>query len=281
MHKRALLHNVREERLAGPGADAQWRIDPAAFEFRDDSEGFYTYRGEASVVEHAYTVRDMWGEFSETIAAGAFDKTLRENPAVSFVYMHDMATVMASTRSGSLTLSADPHLSVVAQLDKNDHDVQRLAPKAVRGDAASMSFAFRVTRQEWDEDYTNRRILEVNLNGGDVSAIVTGHGANPAAWGTLRSDLDLDTVLRWIDGPITADELVRLEDAARARRGDGYTINIHNDSPAGHTITEVGELVFDAIRSYEDRNPLAEVPQSIREDLAALYALGASLHPAA
>lgn len=247
MHKRSNLHNVREERLAGPGDDAQWRIDPLTVEFRDNGSGFYTFRGEASVVEHPYTVTDAFGDFTETIAAGAFDKTLRENPNVSFVYMHDMATVMASTRSGSLALSADPHLSVIAQLDKTDQDVQRFAPKALRGDANSMSFAFRVTRQEWNEDYTERRILEVNLNGGDVSAIVTGHGANPAAWGTMRAaELTEDVVLEW------------LQNADHATRS----------LAAG--------VLADQLRG--DPDPV-EVPQSIREDLAALYALGASLHP--
>jgi len=251
MNKRALLHNVTERRLAGPGADAQWRIDPGAVEFRDAGDGFYTYRGEASVVEHPYTVTDAWGDFEETIAAGAFDVTLRNNPAVSFVYMHDMATTMASTRSGSLTLTADPHLTVNAKLDQNDLDVQRLAPKAARGDANSMSFAFRVMRQEWNDDYTVRRILEVNLNGGDVSAIVTGHGANPAAWGTLRSDLDLDTVLQFLD---TTD----LDDEQRARLAAYTTRAAVEDEPV----------------------TISEVPQSIREDLAALYRLGSSLHAA-
>lgn len=271
MHKRANLHNVREERLAGPGTDAQWRIEPGNVEFRDDSDGFYTYRGEASVVEHTYTVRDMWGEFTETIATGAFDKTLGENPAVSFVYMHDMATTMATTRTGSLTLTADPHLAVSANLDKTDVDVQRLAPKALRGDASAMSFAFRVTRQEWNEDYTDRRILEVNLNGGDVSAIVTGHGANPAAWGSLRDDLDVDAVLRWLADADAADV-----DECRRALQPTYAFGGPIGSPS---MTGNAVAVAAAIRSYEEA--CAGVPQSIREDLAALYALGASLHPRA
>ena len=40
----------------------------------------------------------MFGEFTETIRAGAFDKTLSENPDVMFNYMHDPATTMATTR---------------------------------------------------------------------------------------------------------------------------------------------------------------------------------------
>jgi phage head maturation protease len=39
-----------------------------------------------------------------------------------------------------------------------------------------MSFAFRVVRQTWDTDYTERSLEAVDLNRGDVS--VTNFGAN-------------------------------------------------------------------------------------------------------
>lgn len=212
LSKRTNLRNVREVRLAGPSGspDSQWRVDPTAVEFRDDSTDFYVYRGEASVVGHSYEVNDAYGTFEETIRAGAFDKTLRENPDVSFVYMHDMATVMASTRGGGLSLSSNPHLSVEARLPKNDVDVQRFAPKAMRGDASAMSFAFRVMGQNWSEDYTEREITEVNLHRGDVSGLPTGLGANPAAWGSLRSD-KLDRAFRAMqDGSMTTDQVAML-----------------------------------------------------------------------
>jgi hypothetical protein len=45
-----------------------------------------------------------------------------------------------------------------------------------------MSFAFRATRQEWDEKYENRRNEEMNINGGDVS--VVAFGPNPATAGS-------------------------------------------------------------------------------------------------
>lgn len=178
------------------GADWSPMLSLRADDAGDDS-GFWDFAGEASIVEHPYTVYDMFGEFTETVAEGAFTKTLAEDPLVSFVYMHSLATVMAQTRGRNLELKADPNLSVGARLAKDDVDVQRIVPKIRSGLANSMSFAFRVTRQEWDEDYMNRRILEVNLQGGDVSVITTGHGANPAAHGDLR-EIDLDRVLRYL-----------------------------------------------------------------------------------
>lgn len=212
--KRASLLNVREVRgllsadaLSPTGVvGADWA--PLLSLRADGSDpDFWTYRGEASIVDHPYLVRDMWGEFKETITAGAFDKTLSENPDVMLNYMHDPATTMVTTRSGGLTLAANPHLSVEARVPKSDVDAQRVMPKVERGDAMSMSFAFRVTRQEWNDDYTERFITEVNLHRGDVAVIVSGLGANPAAWGTVRStELDTEQVMAWL---ATADDEAR------------------------------------------------------------------------
>ena len=252
LSKRANLQGVREVRglLRTDGASpagvvgADWT---GMCELRADGSDpdFFQFTGEASVAEHSYTVYDAYGEFTETMKTGFLARTLAQDPLVSFVYMHDMATVMAQTRGRNLELSETPHLAVAARLDKTDVDVQRVAPKTMRGDANSMSFGFRVTDQRWNEDYTEREILAVNLHGGDVSIITTGHGANPAASGSLREALDFDQVLRFL---ADAD----LDDEKRA-------------------------LMAAHVRSQEVKPPdapqeIAEVPQSIREDLAALYA---------
>lgn len=252
LSKRANLHKVREVRGV-LRADAE---SPSGFagadwtgmcELRADATdpAFWNFRGEASVVDHSYTVFDAFGEFTETIKPGAFNRTLGMDPLVSFLYMHDFATVMAQTRGRNLTLSADPNLVVDAKLDKADVDVQRVAPKVLRGDANSMSFAFRVTRQEWNEDYTDRQILEVNLEGGDVSIITTGRAANPAAHGALRAPTTYDDVLRFLD-----ESIADLDDEAR-------------EMIAAKAVRE----------SAPPAEPTPETPQSIREDLARLYGL--------
>jgi phage head maturation protease len=47
------------------------------FEFRDNQDtGGWTFEGVASVVDYPYTVRDQFGEYTETIQRGAFDHTL-------------------------------------------------------------------------------------------------------------------------------------------------------------------------------------------------------------
>ena len=203
LSKRANLLCVREVRglvLSTPDSPtgvtgADWA---ELVELRADGETdpeFWTFRGVASVVDHDYTVRDMFGEFTERISRGAFDKTLSENPDVMFNYMHDPAMTMVTTRSGGLRLGSDPNLSVEARVPKSDVDAQRIMPKVQRGDASSMSFAFRVTQQVWNDDYTDRTITEVNLHRGDVAVIVSGLGANPAAWGTVRAADGADRAL--------------------------------------------------------------------------------------
>lgn len=198
LSKRANLLGVREVRgLLTPIDDSPTGLTGADWadlvNVRADSESDpenWIFRGEASVVDHDYMVRDMFGEFTERIATGAFDKTLSENPDVMFNYMHDPAQTMVTTRGGGLALKADPHLFVDAVVPRSDVDAQRVMPKVQRGDAQSMSFAFRVMRQEWNDDYTDRTITEVSLHRGDVAVIVSGLGANPAAWGTVRAQLD-------------------------------------------------------------------------------------------
>lgn len=230
LSKRANLRGVREERGAlrfdadSPSGvvGADW-TPMVSLRADESDDGFWQFNGEASVVDHPYTVFDMFGEFTETIRPGAFKRTLNADPLVSFVYMHDLSTVMAQTRGRNLSLAADPNLSVSARLDKSDVDVQRVAPKVLRGDANAMSFAFRVDKQEWNEDYTEREILEVNLAGGDVSIITTGHGANPAAAGAFRA-LDFDQVLRFIGA-------TEIDDEARAEMAAALGFDVSTEEP--------------------------------------------------
>jgi HK97 family phage prohead protease len=95
---------------------------------------------------------------------------------------------LARTKSGTLKLTQDKvGLRVSAELDRSDPDVQAILPKMRRGDLDEMSFAFRVTKQEWSDDYLDRTITEVNLSRGDVS--IVSFGANPTTVAALRAAL--------------------------------------------------------------------------------------------
>ncbi len=127
---------------------------------------------------------DIGGFFREIIHPGAFGAAIGRDD-VSFLINH-AGLPLARTRSGTLILAEDDHgLKIDSALDAGDPDVARIVPKMKRGDLDKMSFAFRATRQEWDEtgEIPIRHVYEVDLF--DVS-IVT----DPAYEGTdigLRS----------------------------------------------------------------------------------------------
>ena len=149
------------------------------FEVRAASDSELTLTGYASVFDAPYDI--MGGQpfgWSEVVDVKAFDETLKANPDVHLLINHE-GMPLARTRSKTLTLSTDSHgLKVEASLDRSDPDVQRLEVKMKRGDMNEMSFAFRTIRDQWNDDETERRLLEVSIDKGDVS--VVNFGANPA-----------------------------------------------------------------------------------------------------
>lgn len=143
-----------------------------------DGKAFYHFNGVASTVEQPYRMYDWYGEYDEVVDAGAFDKTLAASPDVAFLLNHS-GTTMARTKSGTLDLAIDKSigLNVDAYCNPERSDVADLAHAISDGDIDEMSFAFHIVRGEWSPDYTQYRILEVDLDRGDVSAV--NYGANP------------------------------------------------------------------------------------------------------
>lgn len=142
-----------------------------------DGKKFYQVNGYASTVEQAYEMYDFWGPYEEIIDARAFDATLSRDPDVAFLLNH-RGTTMARTKSGTLFLSVDEQgLATEAFLNPERSDVRDMVIAIDDGDIDQMSFAFRIVRGQWSPDYTEYRILEVELDRGDVSAV--NYGANP------------------------------------------------------------------------------------------------------
>ena len=167
------------------GAREVRRIPVSGLELRE-VDGSLRFSGCASATNRTYRV----GWFDETIRSGAFAKTLSERPDTQLLIGHE-GLPLARTLSGTLRLSEDQRgLMVDADLDPNDPDVQRLAPKVARGDLTEMSFAFRVPkgRDSWNDDYDAREISEVDIHRGDVS--VVAYGANPYTSFSLRDAIN-------------------------------------------------------------------------------------------
>lgn len=166
-----------------------------------NADGAMAIRGYASTTGQAY---DM-GWYSEKIARGAFAKTLSETPDVQLLLNHE-GLPLARTTNGTLDLREDAQgLYFEARLDGDDPDAARVLRKIESGLMDQCSFAFRVTRQTWDEDYENRSIDEVSLDRGDVS--VVNYGANPHTSVSLRSlfvdlaDLDEEKIAELREDP--------------------------------------------------------------------------------
>ena len=108
--------------------------------------------------------------FSERIAPGAFRKTLSETPDVRLLINHE-GLPLARTKNGTLTLTED-EVGLRFDADLPDTTEARdLWTLIQRGDVDQMSFAFRVIRQKWSADRTERTLTEVSLADGDVSVV--------------------------------------------------------------------------------------------------------------
>ena len=108
--------------------------------------------------------------FIEKIAPGAFRKTLSETPDVRLLVNHE-GLPMARTKNGTMRLSEDDKgLYFEAEL-ANTQEARDLYTLVERGDVDQMSFAFRVIRQNWSKDRSERTLTEVSLSDGDVSIV--------------------------------------------------------------------------------------------------------------
>lgn len=108
--------------------------------------------------------------FKETIAPGAFRKTLSETPDVRLLINHE-GLPLARTKNGTLTLSEDSRGLLIDAEIADTTEGRDLYTLIARGDVDQMSFAFRVIRQKWNEDRSVRVLTEVSLADGDVSVV--------------------------------------------------------------------------------------------------------------
>jgi len=151
---------------------------------RATPDGGALLEGYATVYDYAYSIGDVErGGFMETIVKGSAAKSAGEAD-VRLLINHE-GIPLARTRSGTMTLESDDiGLRVTAQLDPQNPLSASLRSAMERGDMDQMSFAFRVLRDEWNSDYSERKIYELKLF--DVSMVT--YPANPATVAKVRSD---------------------------------------------------------------------------------------------
>lgn len=170
-------------------------------------DGKRTLAGYAAVWNSDTTIGDY---FIERIAPGAFSKALSGD--ILALYDHDMGRVLGRTRSKTLRLSEDSH-GLKVEIDVPDtSDGNDLWTLVERGDVAGMSFAFRPTKQEWDDtgDLPHRTIVEAELF--EVTAT-----ASPAYPDTTLAARSLESARAEVEQAKKEAEK-RVADAAAARR---------------------------------------------------------------
>jgi HK97 family phage prohead protease len=113
---------------------------------------------------------DIAGYFVERIAPGAFSAAIGRDD-VRALFNHDENLVLGRTVSGTLKLSEDA-TGLRYEISPPDTSWARdLVVSIERGDVSQSSFAFRATKEQWDEtgDLPVRTILEAELF--DVSPV--------------------------------------------------------------------------------------------------------------
>lgn len=158
-------------------------VGPLELRVADEDTDGMSFRGYAAVFNSPSEPLP----FTETIAPGAFRRSLNSGREVRAFVNHDMGQVLATTKNDSLRLSEDDRgLLVEAQLP-NTTAGRDLAELVRTGTVHSMSFGFSVPRggDTWSEDRTSRELREVILH--EVS-VVTGFPAYPDTEGaTVRT----------------------------------------------------------------------------------------------
>lgn len=106
--------------------------------------------GVAAVYNQTYDT----GWFSETIAAGAFSRALKEKQDVRCLFNHDVNQLLGRTRSGTLTMEdSSEGLKYACDTDPNT-SVGRDVPAMIqRGDIDGCSFSFNVRKDTWSDEF--------------------------------------------------------------------------------------------------------------------------------
>jgi hypothetical protein len=178
------MDTIREYRVASetwPDAD---------FEIRASTDGL-NFRGYAAVFD---SPSEDLGGFRETIAPGAFTRTLAEKgrsrkAPIKMFLNHDWGIVLASTYGSEPTLRlTEDKRGLLVDADLPDNEWGRPVRDAVvRGDINSMSFGFNVTAIDKDVERASngkeRRVTELKL--WEVSP-VTAWPAYPATSASVR-----------------------------------------------------------------------------------------------
>ena len=243
------------------------------------TDSAFNLRGYATVYDVAYPIAGgpEAGGWMEIVERGATAKSINDGADVRLLYDHG-GIALARTASGTMRLVSDDMGMVVdADLDPESPYAQSVRSAVLRGDVDQMSFAFKVTRQEWNEDYTERRIKEVAL----YDASLVTYPASEATVAQMNAT-DLDAEARDLDPAAEAaeDDLAGQIRALLAKLIAGEAAELEAGSPAAQSIRAlVGVLCAldwweeideaeDASGDLEEIDELDDAPMGMVRSLA-------------
>ena len=122
----------------------QTRTIASRFTLRRDGEDTPKIEGHFSVFDSNY---ELWPGATESIAPGAFSKTLGED--IRALIDHETRLVLGRNTAGTLQLKEDEH-GLWGSIDVNpkDGDAMNLVARMERGDVNQCSFGFEIIDEE-------------------------------------------------------------------------------------------------------------------------------------
>jgi HK97 family phage prohead protease len=169
MNKRRDKPETREDALTG----RETRILPVTIEFREttgsDGRTVRTIVGTIRYNSESSVMTDWYGDkFVEEIAAGAFDRSLREMPVVG-LWCHRTDQVIGNTKAGTLRTQSDMN-GLHFECDLPNNTVGNDAWESVqRRDVDGVSFGFNSQKDAWariernGETIYKRTVLDADL----------------------------------------------------------------------------------------------------------------------
>jgi HK97 family phage prohead protease len=166
------LRGTSERRFVGEAGQARSVGARRRLEVRNLSGGpgtLVNIDGAPVIYNQPYAVRDILGEFTETMMPGVASHLLK-TADVRFLVNHS-GLPLARTTAGNLKLSdSQTALRFSATVDRRQNTAADLVIAIERGDVSQMSVGFLVETDSWDEEFTQRTVTRLSsLN--DISAV--------------------------------------------------------------------------------------------------------------
>lgn len=121
----------------------QMRSVPSMFDTREENDVLYI-EGYFSVFNTNY---DLWPGASESVAPGAFSKTLGGD--IRALIDHETRLVLGRNKAGTLELKEDSHgLWGRVSVNRNDQDAMNLYERVKRRDVDQCSFGFEIIKED-------------------------------------------------------------------------------------------------------------------------------------